>query len=244
MLVVAGLLFRGQGSAGSGPGDGDGFGVDDVGAEVAIVLGVVSLPSGGDLLAVAEDLDVFEDNLLAGRIVAAFGVLLEDNIKNGEVLILSLRILLHGNNLRRGDTSVQVGLGDGVGLLVFTEEGHLTTELVATLSGLLLGVVVVFGRPLEVLSVEVPRRAQPGVDGLDEVEVVSGVGTDPGRVEGVGGLGSRGDGPGGFVVGHAGASGAVGGGPGLPSRGRVLLETLFDHEASDDDQESGEENTH
>jgi hypothetical protein len=145
---------------------------------------------------------------------------------------------LDWNSLVRSGTSGGVSLGDAISLSVFTEEGHSAEELIARVAVLLLRVDVVLRRPLEVFCVEVPVGAQPRVDGLDEVEVVSGVRTDPRRVEGAGRLRRSRDDPTCFVVSHAGTSGTVSDTISNPAADSGIL-SLDDDSGGDHHDENG-----
>jgi len=162
------------------PSDRNGFIVDDMSAEIAGVLEEVSSPLGVDLLTRTEDLDIFEGDLTRGRIVRALSVLLKNSVQPSELLVVAVFFLLNVVDLGRFGSSVEVSLHDAIGLLSLAEEGHLTTEAVASLGGVALRVGVGLRRPGKNFSVEGPRVAHPRVHRLNQVEVVSGVRADPG----------------------------------------------------------------
>ena len=166
-LVVLGELFGSNGSAFSGPSDGDGFVVDDVSTEVAVVLEEVSRPLRISLLTRAEDLNIFEDDLLVRGIGVALGVLFEDNVQDAVLLVVTLVVLLDVDDLRRRNTSVQISLNDAISLSGLAEESHLTAELVTGLSRLGLRIGVILRAPLEIFSIQLPMVTHPGVNGLN-----------------------------------------------------------------------------
>lgn len=85
---------------------------------------------------------------------------------------------MNGNVETQRNTGVQIGLSCCVALGVGVVS-HGALQQMAGLSSVHLGILVVLRLPLEILAINLPAVADPGVDRLDQVEIVGSLNAKP-----------------------------------------------------------------